>query len=521
MRNCYTPHRLATILLLITSFIFGNVLPGFVESSQQLAGENVDLEAVFRALSQEQNQDAQALYAMYIRQQLKRRKEFERFVKYYPEIEQQLLAALQLALDDPNLAQRIRGAAPGASNAEILNALFPGLSLSAMTGSPAQPVQSTPEASPDTPQAPVTAAGTGERGSLVFLDTSGSMKGYFGPENAPFNFQKFLQTEFRNVLSSREATTPLFLCRFGKTLDPVEQVKGFAFTLTDFPRSQTDIIQALDSELFGAYQLSVVITDGIQSDKAPGANFDIGNLLRAVKRKADQGYYLYLIGVLADFKGKVYSEMVPEKIFQHQGQRPIFIWLAARNQQLGSEVADAMLLRLRQMLPPSSVAMTRVNDVRQPKIGPITVERGMNYSPQPGHDPGLYTIFALEPGRAAPDTLVPLNFDLLQPEDGWSITLKLSPQVEWASLENGPDGWHLKLDYKKIPARQETPLTVSAVAEFAAGQQWWQAWSTTDDTVETNTHQTLYLQRLVERTIEPFYSGERELGSVRLIISRQ
>lgn len=350
-----------------------------------------------------------------------------------------------------------------------------------------------------------------QQGTIVFLDTSASMKGYFNSTEVLTNLQKFVYTEFRNILSTHDAFVPLYLCPFGLELEaPPREVRVFNFYSDAFFQKSTDIINVLRSRMFDNYALSIIITDGIQSD--PQIGFDRGEMKRAIQEKLDEGFLIYLIGIKAKFDGTVYSEIDNNIQFTYRGLRPIYMWLATHNERLGETVVSDMVQRFGSIANEGDVInMVRLHGDKFPQVDRFIPEEFAEYhlATKIENKQDWYEIELYNPGRNQRVIEIPITFVANTFGSPWKISVLManshdSPwaQIKSTSVENQ---WKLELDYSRIPRRKTSAIELDVIGSFEPQTKWWQDWSTTDDTRKENVERTLYLEDLVEEIISPIY----------------
>ena len=371
----------------------------------------------------------------------------------------------------------------------------------------------------------------GETGTIVFLDSSVSMKGYFKKEGKLPNFHVFLQNDFRDVLSSYKQLEPLDVSLFGTSVTTPKQVKGFMFTPDDFPELNTDIIAVFRSEWIESHLLSIVITDGVQSDAAGG--FNKGEMTRVIRERMDAGWHLYLVSAKMEFDGYVYSEIhrisgQKQQAIRHNGVRPIYFWLATRHEHIGEEVALAIMSELKTVVADESlVGMVDFNHPEQPTINSLSIPQTSKYhaARRFKKEPPSYEIKLYEPKKQS-QIEIPIKIDLL--DEAWAITMAMDVQSEpsplqWAKMEYSSEKklWNLILDYRIIPSEKKHSLKINVNATFRSEGHWWSTWSTADDISPENADKTLYLDKLAWGLLQPLYAESKTVSSLDLMLQKK
>lgn len=364
-----------------------------------------------------------------------------------------------------------------------------------------------------------------EQGTVVFFDTSTSMRGYFGTTNEQTSvIQRFLQTEFRNSISENNLI-PLFLSKFGDKITSPQKVQGnigslFVFESGSqkkefFSGENTDLFGVFTKEEFGKYSVSVIITDGIHSGLG---GFDIGEMIRAIKTKIDENIYLYLIGIKSEFDYLIFPVITPDaEPFWHKGYRPVYIWLATRNAETGDNLTKDMQLRLKKGSQDVNLEAVCLNSIPSPDVNDIEIESNLPYF---GTAPrGKYKeirVFRTEMDKID----IPLKIKKItsNPDDiekYWKLSMRLETEVEWADISERNGDWYLSLTYSQL---KSSFLKIKVIAVPDTQRFWWGKWSTNNDSNKKDADKTLYLERLGNQIIEPHCSNERELKSLVLKI---
>jgi hypothetical protein len=360
-------------------------------------------------------------------------------------------------------------------------------------------------------------------GTIIFLDTSESIKGYFRTSATPATtIQHFLQTEFRNIISENNLY-PIYLSPFGSEISPPQQVQDnignkFVFISPDrlnevFSAVTTNLIGVINSVEFNKYTASIIITDGIQADRG---GFDIGEMLRAVRAKINEGLHLYLIGIKSEFNGFIFPEHPnPQGLkirFWHNGLRPIYIWIASQDGEISRNLTKKIANKLRSIATSEdAVKVAGLTSVQPPDVS-IELDTDSSSSPikskQINNDSFEWLVARTQNEVIKVPVNIEVSEDILQTNSDfkWDINLELEPKkIRWAKVIKNDEGWTLNLTYALIPSsgfmsgcsssKGNLKVVAKAIPKINP-ENWWQQWSTEDDSLEQNAGKTLYLGRL-------------------------
>lgn len=391
------------------------------------------------------------------------------------------------------------------------------------------------------PEQPISTPGT-----IIFLDTSMSIRGYF--RVAPIagtTIQRFMLADLLEILSE-DNLTPVYLSLFGSTIpasEGIQSLRRCSFfesrqRLEDtYSQIETNLIGVFENKQFGRNAVSIIISDGIQSSMEGSQNiagFDT-RIFNVIRDKSNTGIHLWLIGVRSEFRGIVYPERpCPEgkrRSFHHAGHRPIYIWIASHDVDTGRNLVEKITARLRSITGSSdAVKVAGLTSVSHPVVD---VGLDTDSSSFPIKTKQIDTnSFEWLVGRKQEDIVnVPINIDI--PKDKlktafdieWNINLELEPKsIRWAKVIKDDEGWTLNLTYALIPgssfmsgcssSKGNLKVVAKAIPKINL-EKWWQQWSTEDDSLEQNAGKTLYLGRLSQIIEEPlrksYLAGEVSL----------
>ncbi|HWU37329.1 MAG TPA: hypothetical protein VN203_06720, partial [Candidatus Acidoferrum sp.] len=123
-------------------------------------------------------------------------------------------------------------------------------------------------------QAPAAAkAAPREKGTVVFLDTSVSMRGYFNvapAAGAPL--QQFILADLLGILAE-DNLTPVYLSPFGSEIASPREVKSlrkWSFFESQesknsvYSQNETNLLAVFEGESFVKHDVSIILSDGIQ-----------------------------------------------------------------------------------------------------------------------------------------------------------------------------------------------------------------------------------------------------------------
>lgn len=349
------------------------------------------------------------------------------------------------------------------------------------------------------------------QGSVIFLDTSVSMMGYFRTSNSQATIiQKFLQTEFHNILSESNLFPVYFSC-FGTDIKDPEQIQGnirnrFIFDSYRklkkiFSGTSTNLIGVFKRKEFGIYFASIIITDGIQDSEG----FDTGEILRAIKAKIDEPLYLYLIGIRSEFRGNVYPGISDRGTFEYSGDRPIYIWIATQEEEIGRNLTEKMVDKLCSFAGSSdAIKVAELTSVFPPYV---SINPNLNSSDilsRPISKNGFkWKLKRTEYSEVNIPIILTTKTRQTISDVEWDINLELEPKnIGWAKLVKNNGEWLLRLTYNLIPGGFGCIFNKGKISIIAVPipkinpKPWWRQWSTENDSLKQNASKTLYLERL-------------------------
>lgn len=348
-------------------------------------------------------------------------------------------------------------------------------------------------------------------GTVVFVDRSASMRGYFRTSAYPAtSIQRFFQVELRNVISESNLS-PVYLGYFDTgvgTLSEVADLGGrFLFNTQQeldqaFSGVATDFLGVLHTEELRKYTASLIVTDGVQSGHG---GFDPGEMVRAIRALVQDSVGLYLLGVKSEFSGLLYPE-TPDRYghrrpFFVTAQRPIFLWVASKDAAVARVLAEGIAAALASLVGESrEVKVAGLAAMRPPKVS-IEAETG-------GADVPIVVRkvaqgYAWRLARTQKREIsVPLEVQLSTArlesfmDVDWHVCLKVETrQATWACVLQDCDRWLLRLLYAHMPGRAHLDIVARAEPR-PVETPWWKAWSTNDDSRPENADKTLYLDRI-------------------------
>jgi len=389
------------------------------------------------------------------------------------------------------------------------------------------------------PQAPAAAkAPSREKGTVVFLDTSVSMRGYFNvapAAGAPL--QQFILADLLGILAE-DNLTPVYLSPFGSEIASPQEVKSlrkwsFFESLesknTVYSQSETNLLGAFEGEAFVRHDVSIIISDGIQSSAEGSQNiagFDT-RIFNVIRKRSQTGTFLWLIGVKSKFRGIVYPERpCPDGIrrsFHYGGVRPIYVWIGSQDLGKGLGLVTKMVERIHSLLEPSeTVRVAALNFVHPPEIK-MSMEPESSSSPikrmKESANGSEYLIKKTQQKEIDIPLAVSENKGKIQSEFwnmDWNLNIEVvSDKAKWARTIKKNGNWHLVLNYNLIPGSSffkgcmddhqgRLRITASSVAAIRQNP-WWREWSTQNDCRSEDAGKTLHLEKLSPMIEEPLH----------------
>ncbi|MGR3219914.1 MAG: hypothetical protein ACUZ8H_08885 [Candidatus Anammoxibacter sp.] len=363
---------------------------------------------------------------------------------------------------------------------------------------------------------------------VVFLDTSLSMRGFFRPLDAnPSPLQGFLQTEFRNCLSTNKLR-PVFFARFEDDApfhlkedanidnnfkyDSSSDIKKF------FSNGSSDIVEVLMNDELYNHNVTVIITDAVQ-DNVNG--FDLGSMIDVIESLIGKGLYINVIGIKSSFEGYVFPVLtVRSAPFKYNGLKPVYIWIVSHDAVLGDNLKNSIFAELKKRMGAvadenslTSVCITdnSPSEIKEIVLDTSTQEDGILIIPR-RKDIEVRLSRSFEGNKVV--IPVKITKDVDYDDIYWNISLELFPEVEWASVEldenmaaaGGQTVGTLTINYDDMPKSWGgTSLQLRVNASYDDRKFWWRLWGTDDDSLKENADKTLYLGKLYKKIVEPHY----------------
>ncbi len=390
------------------------------------------------------------------------------------------------------------------------------------------------------------------QGTIIFLDTSMSMRGYFNISPAAGTpIQRFILADLLEIVAE-DNLMPAYLSTFGSEIvapQKMQSLRKWSFFDSQenedriYSQSETNLVGVFEKEEFARHDVAIVISDGIQSSAEGSQNiagFDT-RIFNVIRKRCESGIYLWLIGIKSRFRGIIYPERpCPDGIkrsFHYSGLRPIYVWIGSHDVAKGLNLVRKVVDRINSTLEPSeTVRMAGLNYVQAPEIN-ITMDRESSSSPiklMKELDKGNFEwlvrkteekeidipIIMGEKTRTIPSSLSTFE---------WNNNIELAPQnIKWARVIKRDGKWHLILTYKLIPARgffggcSDNNGNLNIIANSASNinpRPWWLEWSTENDCRNENAGKTLYLEKL-SRIIEEPLKKKHESGRIKVRLNR-
>lgn len=387
-------------------------------------------------------------------------------------------------------------------------------------------------------------------GSLIFLDTSMSMRGYFRVKPATgTTIQRFMLADLFGILAE-ENFTPAYLSLFGSkvtTPERIQSLRQWSFFESQkrvdnaYSQIETNLIDVFENEKFGKYNISIVITDGTQSSMEGSKNiagFDT-RIFKVIKDIRDKGIHLWLIGIKSEFRGIIYPERPcpdgAKKCFDFSGRRPIYIWIGSPDANIGHNLIEKMVNSILKIESSKDfVKVVGLTSIKYPFIN-IELETHKSSSPIKPIKPKeisekSFEYLLAKTKESSVD--IPINIFVKKIDShlydfDWKINLELDPKnISWAKLIKEDNGWKLKLLYDLIPgssifgcnsSKGYLNLIANAIPSISS-KPWWNKWSTDDDSRLENVGKTLYLSKLsdiIENPLRKKYEIEKIIIKIK------
>lgn len=384
------------------------------------------------------------------------------------------------------------------------------------------------------------------QGTVIFLDTSMSMSGYFRTASSVgTTIQRFMLADLLGILAE-DNLTPVHLSLFGSEIAESEKITSlrklsFFESQTKlentYSETETNLIGVFENEQFGRNEVSIIISDGIQSAKEGSeyiAGFDT-KIFNVIRDKNDTGIYLWLIGVKSGFNGYIYPGRPNLKGIRaplwHAGIRPVYIWIASHDETIGHSLTEKIVTQLRSIAGSSdAVKVAGLTFVKPPDVK-IELDTDSSSSPIKVKKKGKNTFEWRMARTQESNVTIPVSLKETKRSNldvEWNINLELEPKNRWAKFVKEDGDWTLNLSYRLIPSgssfmpgcsfdKGEIIITAVATPEINP-EPWWKQWSTEDDSLKENADKTLYLDKLssiIEEPLKKSYTAGKVLLKVR------
>lgn len=399
------------------------------------------------------------------------------------------------------------------------------------------------------------------KGAIIYYDQLKSMPGYFKTREALMTplLETFLQGSLLLTLSENNIY-PLYAAPFGSNVSPPQEVIAppncwYHIYETEkklkdcFPDDHTRLDAVFTDRNLKNFRVALIITDGVQPierfKKGEMARInnkstlkciegsDLGCVKRAIKPLIEDGFGIWLIGVLTQFDGNIYPEIPnlqgEKKSFDYNGLRPAYIFILSKDVELGRDttiILSEALERVRSRFKKEELK------VKSLELTPIVRTK---FTPNllrelPGNTET--TILLDRPrvsknrtfeqdGKCIGNKVVeyPISISALAPSSpfipqavSWMPRLVMDDwQQGWVNLSRrgwNPQKkvweWTIGIDCGRMPSRiQDSKVYItiypepSLATDVSAAKEWWYEWSTNDDSTKDNASKTLNLHKLV------------------------
>lgn len=260
---------------------------------------------------------------------------------------------------------------------------------------------------------------------------------------------------------------------------------------------------------------------------------DIGCVKRAIRPLLEDGFGIWLIGILTQFNGDIYPETpniqgTKEK-FPYNGLRPAYIFVLSKDVELGRQISVSLSITLNNIRKKFKTEELKIESVELSPLFPIGFTPNLREE-LPGNTKS--TILLDRPkvsekrtfgqdGKCRGNKIVayPLSISALPPPSpfipqavSWVPQLVMDEwQQGWISLSGGDWNlqknlweWTIQINCGRMPSRiQDSKVYLTIYSEpspntdVSSSEKWWYQWSTDDDSTKENASKTLNLHKLV------------------------
>jgi hypothetical protein len=215
--------------------------------------------------------------------------------------------------------------------------------------------------------------------ALVYLDVSGSMRGYAVNSNSSYN--QLIRGIRAQVLPEISAYT-YSLIRVGEQVsapipDTQNHISAYSNTAqyndnyTQLADAIRNVRSKLDYEQPTANALALLISDGVISDSNAGN--DIHQMMTSMKELVENDIYVSIIGIKSLFSGRVFTELAPgnQAISVNNVMRPFLVFLMSRD---NSKIERAVQ-SFERLMQANQV------EIRRHKVWPVATGGRINVNP--------------------------------------------------------------------------------------------------------------------------------------------
>ncbi len=365
-------------------------------------------------------------------------------------------------------------------------------------------------------------------GTWIIADTSMSMRGYFRTMQYPGStVQRFLWNGLIPILRESFPTDTIyfssFSCEIG-TPKPVNSLLDlFRFQNSRrlegfFSGTETKLLEVFENVRDKSYSVFIVVTDGIPSSKG-----DAGpdpRLIEAIKSLVEKtGYYLWLIAIRSEFKGRIYPQCPnrygQKRSFEYVGNRPIFIWVGARNKEEGTRIIASSVKKLKLLSRESS--NVKFVDFSPPDLpnAELTIGKTVGVLALKSKNP-IELRIARNRNRREIDIPLQVRWypgELRREKESF---IEISPRDFQGVriMKSQYNLWHLLVAPQHLSKR---PLKITLKAKLKM-DKWWIDWSTDDDSKQENGNRTLYLKQLINPFVEKYLAKLYTIAEIHVVI---
>ncbi|MBI5222790.1 hypothetical protein HY990_00045 [Candidatus Micrarchaeota archaeon] len=377
------------------------------------------------------------------------------------------------------------------------------------------------------PKPPLTNKMPKQKGVIIYVDTSMSMRGYFNASSEPGTvIQRFMWTPMLTSLKEVEEfyDESIYFSTFGNIVNEPEKLQTpllrmFKFnSLNDvnnlFSGTETRFIELLQNELLKDYRCFIIISDGVPS--TPESIGQEPMLIPTFRNLINSGIHLWLIGIRSEFNGVVYPETHDEygniKLFTYKGRRPIYVWVAAQEKAVGVKIVSKFLKNFNTLSGEdysNTVKLAELTHIDKPKASLRLNVINMDGILLKEHQDHIELRFA-NWFNGEVDIPLEINWDREAIPHVKEVSFRIQPHINRVKIINNNHRWLLRVDSRTVSSDINLFLDTTFLIP-----KWWEEWSVNDDSISKNADKTLYLEPVINKL---YMIEEKNLEAGKLII---